>query len=512
MDRSKTVHLTVKNNVTERACVAWRKRFWKLAFASLFLCGIISYIHWGDVQVFGRPNVCSLTDPEVSDSALLNGTARRIHVKGTSRHLPSIIIIGAKKCGTRALLEMMNLHPRIRRTTREVHFFDRDVNYLNGLPWYRKRMPFSFPDQLTVEKTPGYFVSPEAPVRIRAMNKDVKLLLIVRDPVIRTISDYTQVVMTRNQDENDQAEDSFPQFEDMVFDVNGEVDTSYKAVRTSIYARFFPTWLEYFKREQIHVVDGENLVTNPFEEMRRVEIFLGVERILKPSNFWFSEEKGFYCLRNENGDKCLGPSKGRKHPNVSKEVVSKLRVFYSPFNVNFSKLADINFTWLVSGFYCDDEHLKETAVVPNTISDVVLLVVSICSSSLLWYTVEKIMMRYAAVADEESSERFSCLWRAIWPRLVCFLSIVWAVVCGGSRIKDRRHHWWDVLTGAVLGFVVAFFTIYVDPHRSWSHEYEYPQKSEEVYKELSRKKTDDKRRNEKELKLIASSSSNLVCS
>jgi [heparan sulfate]-glucosamine 3-sulfotransferase 5 len=107
-----------------------------------------------------------------------------------------VIIIGAKKCGTRALLEMMNLHPRITRTTREVHFFDRDENYANGLTWYRKRMPFSFPDQLTVEKTPGYFVSPEAPVRVRAMNRNVKLVLIVRDPVTRLISDYTQVCET----------------------------------------------------------------------------------------------------------------------------------------------------------------------------------------------------------------------------------------------------------------------------------------------------------------------------
>lgn len=74
------------------------------------------------------------------------------------------IIIGVRKCGTRALLEMLFLHPRIQKAAGEVHFFDRDDNYSRGLEWYRHKMPHSFKDQVTIEKSPSYFVTPEVTI------------------------------------------------------------------------------------------------------------------------------------------------------------------------------------------------------------------------------------------------------------------------------------------------------------------------------------------------------------
>jgi len=59
---------------------------------------------------------------------------------------------------------MLYLHPRIQKAGGEVHFFDRDENYLKGLEWYRKKMPHSFRGQITIEKSPSYFVSPEVSV------------------------------------------------------------------------------------------------------------------------------------------------------------------------------------------------------------------------------------------------------------------------------------------------------------------------------------------------------------
>lgn len=77
------------------------------------------------------------------------------------RRLPQALIIGVRKCGTRALLEMLYLHPRIQKAAGEVHFFDRDENYSKGLEWYRQQMPLSYPNQVTIEKSPSYFVTPE---------------------------------------------------------------------------------------------------------------------------------------------------------------------------------------------------------------------------------------------------------------------------------------------------------------------------------------------------------------
>jgi [heparan sulfate]-glucosamine 3-sulfotransferase 5 len=87
----------------------------------------------------------------------------RVHFPRTSRRLPQAIIVGVRKCGTRALLEMLALHPRVQKAAGEVHFFDRDDNYRRGLEWYRRKMPHSFRGQITIEKSPSYFVTPEVP-------------------------------------------------------------------------------------------------------------------------------------------------------------------------------------------------------------------------------------------------------------------------------------------------------------------------------------------------------------
>jgi len=52
-----------------------------------------------------------------------------------ARRLPDVIIIGVKKCGTRALLEFLRAHPAVKAPGPEVHFFDR--HYDKGLDWYR---------------------------------------------------------------------------------------------------------------------------------------------------------------------------------------------------------------------------------------------------------------------------------------------------------------------------------------------------------------------------------------
>lgn len=113
------------------------------------------------------------------------------------RRLPRLLIIGVRKGGTRALLEMLNLHPDIAMSTVEVHFFDKFDNYQRGLDWYRSQMPLSIDTQLTVEKSPSYYVTPEVPERVYAMNAHVQLVLIVRDPVTRLLSDFAQIEASR---------------------------------------------------------------------------------------------------------------------------------------------------------------------------------------------------------------------------------------------------------------------------------------------------------------------------
>ena len=57
-------------------------------------------------------------------------------------------------------------------------------------------MPPTVEGQLTMEKTPSYYITREVPKRVKNMQgkgKPIKLVVVVRDPVTRAISDYVQV-------------------------------------------------------------------------------------------------------------------------------------------------------------------------------------------------------------------------------------------------------------------------------------------------------------------------------
>jgi [heparan sulfate]-glucosamine 3-sulfotransferase 3 len=53
------------------------------------------------------------------------------------KHLPQAIVIGVKKCGTRALLKFISTHSNVAASSSEIHFFDSSTNFQHGLDWYR---------------------------------------------------------------------------------------------------------------------------------------------------------------------------------------------------------------------------------------------------------------------------------------------------------------------------------------------------------------------------------------
>lgn len=71
----------------------------------------------------------------------------------------------------------------------------------------------------------------------------------------------------------------------------------------------------------------------------------GIEHRVRSEHFYFNETKGFYCLRYDNGDRCLRETKGRKHPHVDPVVVSRLRKFFAEYNQRFYELVGEDLGW-----------------------------------------------------------------------------------------------------------------------------------------------------------------------
>lgn len=256
-----------------------------------------------------------------------------------TKKFPQAVIIGVRKGGTRALLEFLRIHPDVRAVGAEPHFFDRF--YDRGFEWYRNLMPRTLDGQITMEKTPSYFVTKEAPHRIHNMSKDTKLIVVVRNPVTRAISDYTQI-LTKNP--------TIPSFQDLAFKniSTGLIDTSWSAIRIGIYSKHLENWLQYFPLSKFLFVSGERLVTDPSGEMGRVQSFLGLKSVITDKHFYFNETKGFPCLKKPEGSsrpRCLGKTKGRPHPKISDDVMQRLQEFYRPFNMKFYQMTGQDFGW-----------------------------------------------------------------------------------------------------------------------------------------------------------------------
>lgn len=122
------------------------------------------------------------------------------------------------------------------------------------------------------------------------MNASVKLLLIVREPVTRAISDYTQLRShAATASPSPPSERAAPpwagpqavgpqgarSFEELAIKPDGTVNLAYRPLSTSLYSSFLHRWLDVFSRDQLLVVNGDLLIEDPVPELRRIEQFLG---------------------------------------------------------------------------------------------------------------------------------------------------------------------------------------------------------------------------------------------
>ncbi|KXJ28236.1 Heparan sulfate glucosamine 3-O-sulfotransferase 4 [Exaiptasia diaphana] len=259
--------------------------------------------------------------------------------------LPNAIIIGVRKGGTRALLRGLALHPNIHTATKEIHFFDRDQNYAKGIEWYRSMMPqvSSAPGQIVMEKSPSYFVTPGVPERIYKMSRTVKLLVIVRNPTKRAISDYTQLKVKNSK---------LPSFEKYITSDENEsvLDSDNRIVQCGLYGNHLKRWLLYFPISQIHFVSGEALINHPAQELKKVEKFLKLKPGIHEKDFVYNKTKGFPCFRRTSSNahlifSCLGATKGRVHPKVRQDIIDALNEFYEPHNKLLYRMVTRDFHW-----------------------------------------------------------------------------------------------------------------------------------------------------------------------
>ena len=103
--------------------------------------------------------------------------------------VPNLIIPGYSRTGTSWLYSVLKKHPNIfLPEIKEIHYFDR--NYNKGIIWYEKFFEKYNSQKYILDITPTYVEYPNMPEKINKDLGNVKIIFIVRDPVLRIFSNF----------------------------------------------------------------------------------------------------------------------------------------------------------------------------------------------------------------------------------------------------------------------------------------------------------------------------------
>ncbi|MFA9432185.1 sulfotransferase [Egicoccus sp. AB-alg2] len=206
---------------------------------------------------------------------------------GAGGALPNVLVIGAMKAGTSALHRYLDAHPDAAMShPKELGFFfdvvspgdglvpppTRDEhrhgwslggNWFRGLDWYRQH--FAPDARVRGETSPGYTSPdhPEVAARIAAtLGTDLTLVMLVRDPVARALSQYAH--HRRDGHESRPVEVAV-------------LDPASQYLARSRYAERLDPFLTHFPRERIEVVVQEELRAARRCTLQRLYAALGLD-------------------------------------------------------------------------------------------------------------------------------------------------------------------------------------------------------------------------------------------
>ena len=216
------------------------------------------------------------------------------------------MIICGQKCGTTTLWKYLDMHPEIRMSfIKELHYFDRHDFSPKEL-WYRSH--FDVGGRVSGEATPAYCFWPDAMERIYRFDSQLKLILILRNPVDRAISQYWMEFNRKMEDLP--MMDAFSS-EAKRLATGDPFDLRHHSyLLRGRYHEQLDTIYKYFDKRQVLVCKLEDLAARTRDVVGGIFNFLGVRSIdlQLPSNF------------------------AGRYDSPSGEAKAYLREYFAPFN------------------------------------------------------------------------------------------------------------------------------------------------------------------------------------
>ncbi|MEG4587393.1 tetratricopeptide repeat protein [Microcoleus sp. MOSTC5] len=239
--------------------------------------------------------------------------------------VPNFIIIGSQRCGTTSLYTYLAQHPQILTPIKkEMDFFS--WHFDRGIDWYLAHFPPMPPGEefVTGEASPSYFDSREAPERLYSLFPQAKLIVLLRNPVDRAISQFYRLTglnwEARSLDRviSDEIErlSQNPEY------IIGEEPGNYLA--RGRYIEFIKKWRAFFPREQLLILKSEDFYAGAATTLKQVLEFLDLPE------YQLSE------YQNANPG---------SYQRVNESVRDRLSDYFRPYNQELEEYLGRQFDW-----------------------------------------------------------------------------------------------------------------------------------------------------------------------
>ena len=197
--------------------------------------------------------------------------------------LPGFLIIGGMRCGSTTLANILKSQSEIfLPDIKEIHYFDQRNLEINSIEDYSRHFLMATHNQLIGEATPDYLSSSGCALRIQQQLPDVKLIMILRDPVRRAWSHYRfSVASGREIEPFDNA--LRLEAERLAHPIH-EHDIFFSYQQRGRYSEHIANYLDRFNADQLHIVILEELLADPQHIVAAVFDFLKIEH----DNSWKS--------------------------------------------------------------------------------------------------------------------------------------------------------------------------------------------------------------------------------
>jgi sulfotransferase family protein len=261
------------------------------------------------------------------------------------RLLPDFLIIGTQRGGTTSLYHYLQAHPCLQATTtKEVHFFDR--KYHKGLMWYRGHFPTVWEKAraqqmqkqafVTGEASPSYLFHPHVYKRVAQALPQVKLIVLLRNPVDRAYSQYYHSIElgyeSRSFEEAIRDEQQrTAQERDKILRNEHYQSYAYKHhsyLTRGIYVDQLQAWMSFFPREQFLILKSEDFYADPATALKKVYAFLNL-----PVAELLSQKKEYKQLNNTSYSK------------MDEALRTRLEEYFRPHNARLYEFLDTDFGW-----------------------------------------------------------------------------------------------------------------------------------------------------------------------